>query len=326
MKSLATKRKRRRNPWNVAALVYEGLSLFEYAIVGEVFGLHRPEIDPWYHFNIASLDKGRLSSNSGLSLFSEDGLGALDKAGTILLPGWRDTSEKPPPLLINKLRKAHDEGARIGSICNAAFLLAEAGLLNGKQATTHWRCADELARRFPAIDVAPDVLYVDCGQVLTSAGSAAGIDLCLHIVRQDCGVAVANTVARRLVVPPHRSGGQKQFILSPVRNSPEASLSKTLDAIRSNIAEPHTVSSMARIAGLAPRTFARRFSKMNGTTPYLWLLNERIRRAQSLLETTALTIDEIAEACGFTDAQALRLRFRQLVGTPPSVYRKTFHH
>ncbi len=320
------KKKPKRNPWNVAVLAYDGLSLFEYAIVGEVFGLHRPEITPWYQFRIASLDMGKLRSNSGLQFMATGGLQALDDAGTILLPGWRDTNETPPKSLLEKLRIAHDEGARIGSICNAAFILAEAGLLDGKRATTHWRCADALAQRFPKIEVAPDVLYIDCGQVLTSAGSAAGIDLCLHIVRNDCGVSVANTIARRLVVPPHRSGGQKQFILSPVRDSPEASLSKTLDAIRSTLAEPHTVTSMAKTAGLAPRTFARHFSKMNGTTPYVWLLNERIRRAQSLLETTALTIDEIAEACGFTDAQALRLRFRQLIGTPPSVYRKTFHH
>lgn len=310
----------------MAALVYDGLSMFEFSIVGEVFGLPRPELNPWYQFSIAALETGRLRSNSGLAVNADGGLGVLDHAGTILLPGWRDTNEKPPEILLKKLRRAHREGARIGSICNAAFILAETGLLDGLKATTHWRCAEALAARYPQIEVAPDVLYIDCGQMLTSAGSAAGIDLCLHIVRQDCGVSIANKVARRLVVPPHRAGGQKQFIESPIEEAPETSMAEALEAIRSHLNEPHTVSSMAGLAGLSKRTFARRFSQMNGTSPYVWLLNERIRKAQALLETSDRSIDHIAEACGFSDTQTLRLRFKQLVGTPPSVYRKTFHH
>jgi AraC family transcriptional activator FtrA len=317
---------KRRNPWKVAALIYDGLSMFEFSIVGEVFGLPRPELKPWYQFSIAALETGRLRSNSGITVNADGGLGILDHAGTILLPGWRDTDEKPPEILLRKLRRAHQEGARIGSICNAAFLLAETGLLDGLQATTHWRCAAALAQRYPKVEVAPDVLYIDCGQVLTSAGSAAGIDLCLHIVRRDCGVAIANTVARRLVVPPHRSGGQKQFIETPIEEAPEKSIAEALDTIRTRLNEPHTVSSMAVLAGLSQRTFARRFSQMNGTSPYVWLMNERIRKAQALLETSDLSIDHIAEACGFSDTQTLRLRFKQLIGTPPSVYRKTFHH
>ncbi len=319
-----TKPRSKRDPWRVTALVYEGLSLFELSIVGEIFGLSRPELQPWYTFNTAALETGKLRTNSGPTMYADGELSTLDQAGTILLPGWRDSEEKAPPRLIRHLRKAHQEGARIGSICNAAFLLAEAGLLDGKKATTHWRCAPLLAKRYPAVEVAPDVLYVDEGQILTSAGSAAGIDLCLHIVREDCGMEVANTIARRLVVPPHRSGGQKQFIMSPITESPSESLAQTLDLIRSRLAEPHTVASMARLAGLSPRTFARHFGQTNGTTPYVWLSNERIRRAQSLLETTDLSMDEIAEACGFADAQTLRLRFKARVGTPPSVYRRTF--
>ncbi len=315
---------RQRDIRRVVALIYEGLSLFEYSIVAEVFGLARPEIQPWYTFRIATMDPGLLRSNTGLRVQADGGLGLLDRAGTIFVPGWRKNTERPPEVLMRKLRRAHAEGARIASICNGAGLLAEAGLLDGLRATTHWRCADQLARRYPRVRWMPEILYVDEGQVLTSAGSAAGIDLCLHLVRRDWGARVANVVARRLVIPPHRDGGQKQFISEAVPDSAEASMAPLLDSVRKQLESPHTVQSMAAAACMSPRTFARRFVDSMGMTPYQWLLRERVQRAQALLETTEESIDAVAGACGFEDPQVLRLHFRRQVGTSPSRYRQSF--
>ncbi len=313
-----------RDPLQVVALAYDGLSVFEFGVVVEIFGRRRPEIASWYDFRVAAVEPGPLRGLGGITIEAAGGLDLLDRAGTIVVPGWRDPDEMPPEGLSSKLRKAHAAGARILSLCSGAFVLAAAGLLNGRRATTHWRYAAALAARYPEVTVDADVLYVDEGNVLTSAGSAAAIDLCLHLVRRDRGAIVANTVARRLVVQPHRSGGQKQFIESPVAESPQDGLAAVLDGIRSRIEEPHTVSSMARTASLSSRTFLRRFSKQTGTTPHRWLVSERVRRAQDLLETTDLPLDLIAEASGFSDSQLLRLHFRRLVGNPPSAYRKMF--
>lgn len=207
-------------------------------------------------------------------------------------------------------------------------MLAAAGLLDGRRSATHWRYADRLAAGFPETHVDPDVLYVDAGTILTSAGSAAALDLCLHVVRRDCGVAVANAVARRLVIQPHRGGGQKQFIEDPIGGTSsevsEPGLAEVLDKIREHLEEPHTVASMARWAGLSARTFARQFVRVTGTTPHRWLVAERVRRAQTLLETTDLQLDRVAESSGFADAQILRIHFRRLVGNSPSMYRRTF--
>src|ERR1700756_1254666 len=207
----------RRNLRNVAALAYDGIAAFEFGIVAEVFGLPRPEMGPdWYRFQVCSLQPGRLRATGGIFIQTRGRLADLAKAGTIVIPGWKAT-EMPSPKLITALRRAHASGARLVSICSGAFVLAATGLLDGKRATTHWRYAEELASRFPKISVDPGVLYVDEGSILTSAGSAAGIDLCLHIVRCGYGAEIANRVARRLVMPPHRDGGQAQYIPDPIR-------------------------------------------------------------------------------------------------------------
>ena len=312
----------------VAALVTEGVAPFELAVVCEVFGLARPEIlDPWpYEVLLASPDGPRVRTNQGFWIDGVRSLAALDRANTIVVPAWAgDASNEPSDTTIAALRRAHRRGARLMSVCSGAFALAHAGLLNGRRATTHWMYTDRLAHRFPAIDVDPNVLYVDEGQVLTSAGTAAGIDLCLHVVRLDHGVEVANAVARRMVVPPHRDGGQAQFVEAPVQaddgNDP---LAATLDWALEHLDEPLTVETMARRALTSPRTFARRFRAVTGTTPLQWLLRQRILQAQRLLESSDLPVELVAQRCGFGSASVLRTHFKRMLDTSPLSYRRTF--
>ena len=315
----------RRDPLDVVTIAYDGLCTFELGIVIELFGLPRPEFDSWYRFRVARTADGPLRATGGITIEAPYTLQALDGAGTIIVPGW--PLDRPvPEALIHKLKKAHAEGARIASVCSGAFVLAAAGLLDGKRAATHWRYAEALARRFPSVRIDADVLYVDDGQVVTSAGSAAGIDMCLHLIRRDFGATIANQVARRLVVPPHREGGQKQYIDTPVAAEPsEDAFSELLDQVRASLSARHTVDTMARRAHMSPRTFARRFRAVTGTTPHRWLQRERARLAQQLLETTSLPLDRIAENAGFSDPQLLRLHFKRVVGTSPSDYRRVFH-
>lgn len=308
---------------DVVAVAYDGLCTFEMGVVVEVFGLQRTELDPWYRFQICSIDAGPLQATGGLAVSAPTDLAPLETAGTIVLPGWRDLEETPPRELLETLTRAHRRGARLLSVCSGAFILAAAGLLEGRRATTHWRYADELARRYPEVQVDPQVLYVDEGNILTSAGSAAGLDLCLHLVRRDFGTAVANRVARRLVVPPHRDGGQAQFIQAPVPSN-EHGLAALLDWVRGRLDQPHTVESLSRRARMSPRTLARRFHEALGTTPLKWLTRERIERAREVLEETDWDLERVAQSCGFSDAQLLRLHFRRLVGTTPGRYRKSF--
>lgn len=309
----------------VSVIAFDGVPAFELGIAVEVFGLQRKGFDHWYECRVAGLEQGPLRTTGGMTVQAPVGLGGLDRAGTIVLPAWRNIRERAPEVLLRKLRNAHARGAKLVSICSGAFVLAQAGLLDGRRATTHWMYADELGRRFPKIKVDPNVLYVDQGRILTSAGSAAGIDACLHVVRKDFGATVANRLARRLVVPAHRAGGQSQFIDRPVAQDEHTNgLSELLDEIRGSLDEEHTVASMARRACLSERTFARRFRKVTGTTPHKWLVRERVLHAQSLLESSDLGIDRIAEVCGFSDAQLLRLHFKRMTGTPPSAYRQTF--
>ena len=315
----------RRNPRRVALLAYDGLCTFEFGILVELFGLPRPELDPWYELRVCGLTRGRLRATGGVTVEAPWTLRALDGAGTILIPGWRRPFDEVPAALVRKLCRAEAEGARVASVCSGAFALAAAGLLDGRRATTHWRYAEELASRYPEIDVDPDVLYVDEGRVLTSAGSAAGIDLGLYLVEQDHGTRVANEVARRLVVPPHREGGQRQFAVAPVEEAPEeVRLARLLDDLRDELEREHTVESMARRVGTSPRTFARRFRDATGTTPHRWLVGERVARARALLEASGEDLESIAARVGFGSAQLLRLHFRRHVGTTPSAYRSTF--
>jgi AraC family transcriptional activator FtrA len=309
----------------VVAVAYDGLCTFEYGVAAELFGLERPELgDDWYRFETVSVDPAPLRMTGGATLAASTDLRRLARAGTIVLPGWRDPDEPPPAELVAALRRAHDRGARLMSICSGVFVLAATGLLDGGPATTHWRYTERLARRFPRIDVQPDVLYVDNGSVLTSAGSAAGIDCGLHLIRRDFGAEVANHVARRLVVSPHRQGGQAQFIDVNVRVREADSLAGVLAWASANLDRPITVEDLAARAHLAPRTLARRFHDDVGTTPHRWLTGQRIALAQRLLETTSAGVDEVATRAGFGTAVTLRHHFGRLVGTSPTAYRDQF--
>nr|WP_274389880.1 transcriptional regulator FtrA [Azospirillum doebereinerae] len=310
----------------VAVLAYDGLCTFEFGVAVEVFGLPRPELGPgWYRFAVAALDPGPLRAMGGIRVIADGGLELLDDASTIVVPGWRGAREPVPPALTAALQRADARGARILSICSGAFVLAAAGLLNGRRATTHWRYAATLADLYPDIRVAPDVLYVDEGNILTSAGSAAGIDLCLHLVRRDFGPDAANSVARRLVVPPHREGGQAQFIETPVPTAREgARLGPLLDHLRDRLGEEHSLASMAGRAGMSLRTFLRRFNALTGQTPGEWLLAERLARARALLEDGETAVEEVATRAGFGSAATLRHHFRQRLGISPANYRARF--
>jgi AraC family transcriptional activator FtrA len=309
----------------VVALVYDGLCVFEFGIVAEVFALPRPELGPnWYRFLVCAERPGMHTTNAGIGVHAEAGLEALEQAGTIVIPGWRADGSEPSPALRGALLAAHARGARLVTICSGAFLLASIGLLEGRRATTHWRYAERLQSAYPAVAVDADMLYAEDGTIFTSAGSAAGIDLLLHLVRTDFGPEAANSVARRMVVAAHRSGGQAQFVERPVPLRPESQLSSLLDRVRAAPARSWTVGEMAEAAVMSPRTFVRRFRDATGTSPGAWLTEQRLMLARDLLETTELSMDRIAEAAGIGTGTNLRLYFTSHVGIPPSVYRKQF--
>ena len=321
-----------RRPLNslVVALVYDGLCAFEFSCAAEVFGLPRPELGPqWYRFDTCSVKGSAVRGQYGMRMQATAGLDLLLGAGTVIIPGWQGIDVPVPPVLLDALRNAHAKGARLLSICSGAFVLAATGLLDGKHATTHWRYAERLRQRYPQIRVDPNVLYVDEGGVLTSAGSAAGLDLCLHLVRRDYGPAIANQVARRLVIAPHRDGGQAQFVERPVdarerRPGERESLPALLDKIRRRLNEPWRIADLARLAAMSERTFMRRFHAATGSSPADWITRARIDRARELLESTTLPIDHIAERCGLGTPTTLRHHFRKKVGVSPAQYRRRF--
>ncbi|MEO8200980.1 MAG: transcriptional regulator FtrA [Gemmatimonadota bacterium] len=309
----------------VVAVLYDGLTLFEFGMAVEVFGLARPEMGPeWYQFSACTIEQGPIRATGGITVVAERGLRSLSGAGTIVLPGWRDPDELPPERLLRALRSAHARGARILSICSGVFILAAAGLLDGKRATTHWRYLDTLRAMYPDIRIQENVLYVDEGSVLTSAGSAAGIDLCLHLVRRDFGAEVANQVARRLVMSPHREGNQAQFVREVAPTRTGSVLASLLDWAMTQLDRSLGVEEMARHASMSPRTLARRFLESTGTTPHRWLTNQRLLAAQRRLETSKDSIEEVAQAVGFENAMTLRHHFRQRYGTTPTAYRRRF--
>ena len=314
-------------PYNrsVVALAYDNLCLFEFAVASELFGLERPELDvEWYDFSVVAVDDGPLEAPGGIAVDAKAGLGQLVSAGTVVIPGWSARHETPPDELVAALQAAHKNGARIVSICSGVFLLAATGLLDGLAATTHWMYVDELRDRYPQIDVRPDILYVDNGSVLTSAGSAAGIDLGLHLIRRDYGAEIANEVARRMVVPAHRDGGQAQFIQRPVTIDDDVSISQTLDWALEHLDEVLTVSTLAEHARTSERTFVRRFAEATGSTPHRWITLNRVLRARDLLESTTLGIEKVARQSGFGSAANLRNHFGREFQTTPSRYRQTF--
>jgi AraC family transcriptional regulator, transcriptional activator FtrA len=309
----------------VVALVYDGLCGFEFTCAGEVFGLPRPELDPdWYRFESVAAERGPLRVQHGLRVVADGGLDRLVEAGTVIIPGWKGIDVPVPARVLDALRKAHARGARLLSICSGTFVLAATGLLDGKRATTHWRYADVLQRMFPRITVDPAVLYVDEGQILTSAGSAAGLDLCLHLVRRDHGPGVANQIARRLVIPPHRDGGQAQFVERPVPKREASALSKVIDGMHRRLATHQPIAQLAAMAAMSERSFMRHFKEATGMSPADWLISARVDRARELLEGSSLSVDAIARECGFGSTVTLRHHFRRKLGTSPTAYKAHF--
>lgn len=311
---------------SVVVLAYDGLCTFEFGVAVEIFGLPRPEMgEAWYRFAVAAVDGGELRATGGIRILADGDLSLLNAADLIIVPGWRGTDQAVPAPLCEALRQASIRGCQLLSICSGVFVLAATGLLDGRKATTHWRYIEALKTRHPAIDVVEDVLYQDEGDILTSAGSAAGIDLCLHVVRRDYGMEAANRVARRLVIPPHRDGSQTQQLSRPVAQLRESQrLGQLFDYLHQHLAVPHTVDSLSRRVGMSQRTFLRRFQDATGTTPSRWLLNERLLRAKDYLENSRLSIDSIAEQTGFGQAATLRHHFRQHYALSPARYRKQF--
>jgi transcriptional regulator GlxA family with amidase domain len=307
---------------SVALAVADGTPLFELALACEVFGVDRGLTPTWYDFTICGQDDAEIGG--WLKAGTKYGLEALADAETVVVPSCRDIAEPPPQALVDAVRAAHRRGARVASLCTGAFVLAEAGLLDGRRATTHWAHTTVLHDRYPAVRVDANVLYVDEGDVLTSAGKAAALDLCLHLVRTDHGTAVANALARSLVVPPHRPGGQAQFIPAAVAHGRNNVLSDLMAWALERLELPLTVRDLAREAGMSSRNLARHFNAVAGTSPLRWLLTQRVRRAQELLETSDLSVEQIASRTGMGTATTLRRHFSDQLGVPPETYRRTF--
>jgi len=301
----------------VVALALPEVVAFDLAIPAQVFG-HRDEQER-YSFTLCAAEPGLVPSTTGYSVQATCGLEALASADTVVVPGYAP-HESPALPVMEALRAAAERGSRVVSVCTGAFALAAAGLLDGLRATTHWKDAGELAARYPAVDVDPDVLYIDAGQIMTSAGLAAGLDLCLHLMRADYGEQAAARIARRMVVAPHREGGQAQYLQRPIP-AHGAGLAGTCAWTLQHLTEPLTVTAMARHAGWAPRTFARRFLAETGMTPLRWLTAQRLREARRLLEATDLPIDQVAARCGLGTAANLRLHLARDAATTPTAYR-----
>jgi AraC family transcriptional activator FtrA len=306
----------------VVALLYDGLCTFEFGIVAEVFGLSRPEMGSgWYRFASCAVDEG---PHGGLTVVADHGPEILAEADIIVVPGWKGADADVPEALAEQLRVAHARGARLASICSGAFVVAATGLLSGGTATTHWRYAAKLRERHPDILVDDASLYRIHDRIHTSAGSAAGIDLLIEMVRQDFGASAANSVARRLVMPAHRAGGQAQFLERPVGVREGTEIGPLLEEVRGSLEVDWTVKRMAEEMGMSLRTFLRRFAEATGQSPGDWLADERVREAKRLLTQGNPGVEDVAAAVGFGSAHTLRHHFRQKVGISPSEYRARF--
>jgi transcriptional regulator GlxA family with amidase domain len=309
----------------VALAVTDGAPIFDIAIPCEVFGRPRPELaDRWYDFRVCAAEPGRTRTGGGFIADTGYGLDELARADTVIVPACAAPEDPPARELVEAVRAAHDAGARAVSICTGAFVLAAAGLLDGRRATLHWAYASLLAERYPLVTVDPAVLYVDDGDVLTSAGTAAGLDLCLHLVRLDLGAEIANLLARRLVIPPHRPGGQAQYVETPMAREDGESLAPLLHWALEHLDRPLTIADLARRQHVTDRTLIRRFHAATGTSPLRWLLAQRAQRARALLESTDEPVSRIAELCGLGTEANLRHHFTRLVGVTPTEYRRTF--
>ncbi|GAA2561133.1 helix-turn-helix domain-containing protein [Winogradskya consettensis] len=315
-------------PHVIAVALTDGLPIFELSVPVEVFGSDRSDIvSPWYELRLCAEGPDPVRTAGGLAVAPQYGLDALAQADTVLVPACtRANQVDPPPALVAAVRAAHAAGKRIVSICTGAYVLAAAGVLDGRRATTHWLNAHDLAYRYPAVQVDSRVLYVDEGSVLTSAGTAAAIDLCLHLVRRDHGAAVANEIARRMVVPPHREGGQAQFVQPAVHGDERGDLGVVLAWARERLDRPLVVADLADQAHLSPRTFARRFRDEVGVTPLQWILEQRVRLAQELLEMTDDSVEQIARRAGFGTSASLRQHFGRIISVSPQSYRHVFRY
>jgi transcriptional regulator GlxA family with amidase domain len=316
----------RTSPTTVAVVAFDGISPFHLSVPCLVFGEDRSAIGvPPFRLLVCAPHRGRLHTSAGFDIDVAHDLAALRRAEIVIVPSWRDTTERPPAALLDALRRAHRRGALIVGLCLGAFVLAEAGLLDGREATTHWNFADTFAARYPAVLLDPDVLYVDHGDVLTSAGTAASLDCCLHLLRQRCGAEVANRVARRLVVAPHREGGQAQFIEQPLAAAQcDDKMQALLGWVVQHLDEAHSVDSLAGRVAMSRRTFTRHFRQTTGTTLLQWLLSQRLARARRLLETTDRAVEWVALEAGFGSAVSLRQHFAASLGTSPTRYRAQF--
>ena len=309
---------------NVAVIAYDGVAPFELGVLCEAWATDRSDEGlPSFDFALCSPKPGPVFTTAGFSLHVDHDLSRLDDADLVAVPAV-PRNKVVPGEVVEALRAAYDRGARVLSVCSGAFALGAAGLLDGRRCTTHWVYTDELAARFPKAHVVPEVLYVDEDPIITGAGSAAGLDACLHLFRKEFGADVASRVARRMVVPPQREGGQAQFIRTPVPDCDAETLGPLLTWLEEHVAEPHTVESLARRATMSPRTFARRFRAEAGTTPHAWITNRRVMRAEELLETTDRSVDWIADAVGFGNAATLRHHFTRVRGVSPQQYRRSF--
>lgn len=308
----------------IAVVAFDRISPFHLAVPCVVFGDVHPGVPP-FRFMVCAAEEGPLTTTAGFDVLVGYGLEALEIADAIIVPSWRDPDERPPQALLAALVAAHRRGAQVVGLCLGAYVLAEAGLLDGHRATTHWGFAQDFARRYPQVHVDADVLYIDDGNILTSAGTAAGIDCCLHMLRQWCGAEAANSVARRLVVPPHRQGGQAQFVEQPMpATARDSRLADLIDWVRANLRHPHSLDSLAERSLMSRRTFTRHFRQLTGVTVGRWLLGERLALTQRLLETTDQPVESIALLVGFGSPESLRQHFRKAFGVSPMNWRQSF--
>jgi len=308
----------------IAVVAFDRVIPFHLSVPCIVFG--EGVADPnLFDVTVCAGESGRITTSAGFGLTNLASIDALKSADAVIVPGWRETLDMPPKRLLSAVRRAHERGAQIVGLCLGTHVLAAAGLLDGRRATTHWEFADRIAARFPAVHIDPEVLYVEADNVLTSAGTAASLDVCLHVLRKRLGATVANRAARRLVVAPHRDGGQAQFIEQPVPTAQtDCRLSQLIDSVRKRLKEPHSIDSLAEEARMSRRSLTRHFKAMTGTTVQAWLLKERLAFSQRLLESSERTVEAIAEATGFGCVASLRQHFREAFGVTPTVWRARF--
>lgn len=313
-------------PLKVAIVAFQGISPFHLAVPSVVFA-EGPTDKSRFDVSICSAEPQPLTCSLGYQISGLADLAVLQYADVIVVPSWRSPNERPPEALLEILRQRASQGATMVGLCLGAFVLAAAGLLDGQQATTHWECAVELQRLYPKVHVTADLLYVDNGQVLTSAGTAAGLDACLALVRNRLGATFANQIARRLVIPPHRDGGQAQYIQQPLPHTAgHHRLSELMETVRRQLEKPHTLDSLATAAAMSRRSFTRQFRQLTGTTVTQWLIAERLNFAQQLLEHTEQPVERVAELTGFGSVESLRHHFRQRYKTSPQQWRSVFNH